>query len=382
MRASNPANNPQRAIARQLKQIERQGAGLALLAHLTSFALVLAFSAGSLVALAGDAFAHFLVEWHAGVIDIPALISFVVSFLLVVCMDVALIVAAGAVRMLKQRRQSGAGIHVAVIIGVSLVEAGTYLYMSALYDHPTTLAVWALIAARSLSAPLTAVYLSLARALPIGARDILYQVELVTARGVIGDMTQIASDPAATTARKLALYQASSVMAPDDRARLDELIAAARVSSPAENTEHMTAEHAMAAVARDLHLADYPPTSGDNSAASVDNSGDDDRPPTGPGSPVVASKLDRQPAPVANVTPIRRGLGRPPRRDRKTASRANARSGKRGKAEEKVRAALASKPEASFEELVKRTRLSESTVSKWLEVIRREGRIAAPSQTA
>jgi hypothetical protein len=147
-------------------------------AHVISFLLVLAFSAGSLVALAGGAFTHFLTEWRAGILDIPALISFSVSFLLVVCMDVALIVAASAVRMLLQRRQPGVGGHVAVIIGVSLVEASTYLYMSWLYDHPTTWEAWLLIAARSLAAPLTAVYLSLARTLPIGARDILYQASM------------------------------------------------------------------------------------------------------------------------------------------------------------------------------------------------------------
>lgn len=367
-RPGSPQAASQRAIERQLHSIERQGAGLAFLAHATSFSLVIAFSAGSLVALAGDAFAHFLSEWRGGVVDIPALISFLVSFLLVVCMDVALIVAASAVRMLLQRRQSGLGIHVAVIVGVSLVEAGTYLYMSAIYDHPTSLAVWLLIAARSLSAPLTAVYLSLARVLPIGARDILYQVELVTARGVIGDMTLIASDPTATTERKLALYQASSVMAPDDRARLDDLIAAARVGSPAENT--YTAEQAIAAVREQL-VIDYPPVIEEPTRTPPE-------PPDDGGSPTVASKPATATRPLAgNVTPLRRGMGRAPRRDKRTASRANARSGRRGTAEKRIRAALASNPGIGFTDLVTRASVSSATASKWLAVIEAERQASA-----
>lgn len=100
----------------------------------------------------------------------------------------------------------------------------------------------------------------------------------------------------------------------------------------------------------------------------------DDRPPTGGGSPTVASKPRG-----GNVTPLRRGLGRAPKRDRKTTARANARSGYRGNAEARVRAALASKPTLTDEELMRVADVSSSTVSKWRRVIEAEQQAAEGS---
>lgn len=146
--------------------------------------------------------------------------------------------------------------------------------------------------------------------------------------------------------------------------------------SPAENSsEHMTAEHAMAAVARELHLSDYPP-------AASNPAPDDDHPPTGPGSPVLASMPAEESA-ARNVTPLRRG-----RSDRRTASRANGRSGKRGTVEHRIRALLAREPRLTQDDVAQRLRVSPSSASKWMAVIEAEQRAAAqraaaqPSQTA
>lgn len=253
---------------------------------------------------------------------------------------------------------------------------------------PLALPTWAAYGVRACIVPLA--FMAAAFLAPLAA-PITAQIEN-EARNVLADVFKIARQQrkrmlkdAQKSGRDLTGALVELVADPDTRRIIAHAYGAIRPDgSPAEN---ITAEQAMQAVARDLKLADYPPSTGDNAPSTGDNPGDDDRPPTGPGSPTVASKLASMPArepatgggAAANVTPIRRGLGRAPRRDRKTASRANARSGKRGKAEEKVRAALASKPDANFDELVARTRLSESTVSKWLEVIRREA--TQPSQT-
>ena len=86
-------------------------------------------------------------------------------------------------------------------------------------------------------------------------------------------------------------------------------------------------------------------------AATPEDAPSDDRPPTGPGSPALASKGTAQAA-ATNVTPMRRaGMGKRPRTDRRTASRANALSGRRGRAEQRVREAFASKPSIGFVEL-------------------------------
>ena len=124
-----------------------------------------------------------------------------------------------------------------------------------------------------------------------------------------------------------------------------------------------------------LSTNDAPTSPAMNGVAVVVASGDrDDRPPTGGGSPTLASKPR-----VGNVTPLRRGLGRSPKRDRKTTARANARSGYRGNAEARVRAALASKPTLTDEKLMRVADVSSSTVSKWRRVIEAEQQAAEAS---
>lgn len=292
-------------VAEQLRDLERQGAGMARLAHLAAFALVLVFSAGSLVALSGEALTALLDSATRGALDVPAAVSIAVSTLLVVAMDMALLVAAATVRMLRLRRQEGAALHVAVIVGVSVVEASTYAYMSYLYDRPASWAVWALIAARALSAPLVAVYLSLARSLPVSARDILAQVELATGRGVVRDMVRIAGDSAAPLERKLSLYSASSVMTPEDSARLAALIAVEQATRAQEIPDAALAGKGQ-----------YTPLVGSDASAEQATAAGEvappDEPPDGPGSglpPVIGERPSHQ-VDSGLVTPFR-SSGRP-----------------------------------------------------------------------
>jgi hypothetical protein len=85
---------------------------------------------------------------------------------------------------------------------------------------------WALILSRALAAPLLSVYLAMARPLPVTARDILAQVELASGVGLIRDAVTIANDASASLGQKVALFGASAVMTPQDRQRLEGLLAA------------------------------------------------------------------------------------------------------------------------------------------------------------
>jgi hypothetical protein len=66
----------------------------------------------------------------------------------------------------------------------------------------------------------------MARPLPVTARDILAQVELASGLGLIRDAVTIANDAEASLSQKVALFGASAVMTPQDRQRLDGLLAA------------------------------------------------------------------------------------------------------------------------------------------------------------
>jgi hypothetical protein len=109
---------------------------------------------------------------------------------------------------------------------VAILEAGTYAYMAWQYETPVTLVAWALILSRALAAPLLSVYLAMARPLPVTVRDILAQVELASGLGLIRDAVTIANDASASLSQKVALFGASAVMTPQDRERLDGLLAA------------------------------------------------------------------------------------------------------------------------------------------------------------
>ena len=214
--------------ARALRDIERQGAHLASLAHLCAGVLIFLFSLGSLISLSAQAFNTVIVSWQRGALDVPAAISVAVSTLLVLAMDTAMLYAASVLRVLAVRGASAdeAAIHRVVLISAALLEASTYTYMSWLYDRPETWALWALTLARALAAPLYAVYLSMARPLPVGPRDIFAQAELASGRGVLRDVTTLANDPSAPLDKKLRMFGAASTMADRERSRLAELIGA------------------------------------------------------------------------------------------------------------------------------------------------------------
>ena len=220
-------NRPRDPVADQLRSLARQGSGQARIAHLFALVLIVLFSAGSLVALAGDALSAVLAGWRSGQVNIPSAISVGVSTLLVPCMDVAMLYAASTLRQMATRRadRRDRAVHIAVLAGVAVVEASTYAYMAGVYEHPANAAAWGLVAGRALAAPLIGVYLSMARPLSVTPRDILYQAELAAGAGVLRDVALAANDAGASLDDKMSLYGAAAEMREADRWRLDSMIA-------------------------------------------------------------------------------------------------------------------------------------------------------------
>ncbi len=264
-------------VETQLADIARQGARMAHVAHVCAAALLILFSAASFVALGGDTFAEIQTRWTANhQLNVAAAISLSVITLMVLAFDVGMLYAASMLRLLATRR-AGLGeqwVHVLVMVSVAAIEAATYMYMAWRYEHPATALAWALIAVRAAAAPLLAVYLSMARPLPVTARDILAQAELASGAGVIRDVVREAQDTSAPLADKIALYGASAVMAAPDRSRLEGMLAVVqrRQDSTSGDRVTITALPAPAATPEDPHP----------------------RPPTGPGSPSVVPIRDRR----------------------------------------------------------------------------------------
>ncbi len=212
-------------VERTMRELAQQGTGMARIAHVCATFMVVLFSLGSLVALSGAAFSAIVTTvQRGGLPSIPEAISIAVSTLMVVCCDIGLIYAAMTLRVLKARgAEDGQLLHWVVLIGVSVIEAGTYLYMSWLYEHPAGWA-WGLVIARALAAPLLSVYLSMARPHPVTPRDILHQAELAQGVQLVRDVIRVAQDPSAPLADKMRLYEASAEMGERDKSRLQQMI--------------------------------------------------------------------------------------------------------------------------------------------------------------
>lgn len=366
------------AVDAQLADIARQGSGMSRLAHACAFAMIVLFSAGSLVTLSGDAVAAIVRGWQSGgAVDVPQAISVGVSGLLVLCLDTGMLLAASTLRVLRARRAPWAErwVHVGIMCGVALVEASTYALMSVTYDRPATLAAWCIILARSLSAPVLSVYLALAQPLPVGPRDILAQVELASGAAVLRDVVAIAHDAGATLERKVRLYDASAVAPEGERARLARLIAVtADTNIPAlpagPSVGHPTASPESAQPAPAIEASDTPP--GAPEAAQRDAQASSEpptRPPTGGGTPAAAPVRTRRTkaAPVIH-------LATPPE-VRRAAAQARAGgtypSGVRtGSVEAKARAAW--RPDMTVGQLQRAAGISRSSAAKYRKVFAAE----------
>ena len=229
-------------VEAQLRDIARQGTFGAMISHFFATLLIILFSTASLIALGADSMRAVLVSLAHGSVDIPNAVATGVTALLVPAMDVAMLRAASKIRLLATRRatRSEMALHVVVMATISAIEAGTYCYMAAIYEHPGSGVAWALIIARSASAPLIGVYLAMDRPHPVTSRDILAQVELGAGAGVIRDVTEIANDASATLDRKMELFGASAVMREHERDRLNDLIAVAKKHATSQPSQQPT----------------------------------------------------------------------------------------------------------------------------------------------
>ena len=359
-------------VAAQLRDIARQGASMARLAHACAFLLIVLFSAGSLVALGGDALIAILAGWQQGRVDMPATISVAVSTLLVLCMDTAMLYAASMLRLLATRRAEAheRRIHQLVMGTVAVLEAATYAYMGARYEHPAGAVVWALIAARAAAAPLLSVYLSMARPLPITARDILYQAELAAGQGVIRDVVSVARDASAPLADKMALYGAAATMIASDRQRLDDMIAV--VAQRQTPTARVLADGITPAVdplRAPQEARELPDRDGVGIEPSTTREAPP-RPPTGPGSPAAAPVRTRRRETASAASVLRLEA---PKEWRQNAGRgrANGRGvrtpARTATVEARVRAVW--QPGMSVTQLERTAGISRNAAGKWRKVL-------------
>jgi hypothetical protein len=360
-----------------LSDLRKQGSSRARVAHFFASLLVVLFSAGSLVALGNDALNAVLEQWQADhTLNIPSTITLAVTFLMVIAMDIGLIHAAGMLRVLAARRaQFGERwVHIGVMIVVSALESGSYAYMSWKYEHPVSLAAQVLISARALAAPLLAVYLSTARAVPVTARDMLAYAELSAGGGVLRDIVKAANDHSIDLPRfayKMKLFGASAVMIPEDRARLQSMIAAVAEGTGSVGHSTHTQEGTQSADTANpfsrvepLEPSESPPN---------------DKPPTGPGSPTASPvRTDDSAAEKTKTSAaIRLVSGRQQRVATRGSNRRPVRTPPLGPNLEDLARKAWANGHTSIERMRRATGMSRTAAASWVRTLKAESAIRA-----
>lgn len=288
----------------------------------------------------------------------------------------------------QERDRAGLQVNIGVLAVLLAFSAWNQLgYLSGVWTPPHTgplaLPLWAAYAVRALIVP--AAFMAAAFLAPL-APPITAQIE-GEARATLADVFKIARKQ-----RKRMLKEAQASgrdltgalveLVSDDTTRRIIAHAYHAIRAPEQPVTSQTGIDAPERIEATTAL----PTAASAGANAAASAGADDpsivtpapdRPPTGPGSPAVASrqlqKAAAQAASAANVTPMRRsGLGKPPRQNKRISSRANGSSGKRGTVQKRIRALLAQEPDLTQDAVVARLGVSPSSASKWMAVIEAE----------
>jgi hypothetical protein len=217
-------------VREALEKVEEQNSGIVRTAHGFAILLIVATSVASLISLGRDLVSK--LSWPPTRDSIPVMCGVAILLILVTAMDVGSLYAAAQVRVLSGRQAEGKEIaqHWAVMLLVSALEAGTYIYMMFLYETPHNLVTGVLVVARGLAVPVLALYLATARPMTVTPADIAHQSGLITGKAVLNDLITLATDPNAATpqlARKIAMYLAAAPLSEKEKVRLRNMYRAA-----------------------------------------------------------------------------------------------------------------------------------------------------------
>lgn len=173
---------------RALKRATSHGAAMLAFARLWSIPLMIFFSIGALVTLGWTPLQHNIALYLAGQpLDYVELAGLAVTVVFVIGMDVAMIVAAVMLRNAQNRQaRFGETWHLwFVMVSVGALEAATFITMVEGYEHPQTVAAWALLVGRGVMAPIIAIFLSLAGEQPVSHRDVRHLLQVRSGEGLL-----------------------------------------------------------------------------------------------------------------------------------------------------------------------------------------------------
>ena len=216
---------PADKVLAKLDRIEQENERSVKMDHRFGAIAVVTIAAAAMIGMSAESITHFFAK-TAKPIDA---ISFIIAFVAVIVMNRGLLAAARNIRRAESRGETASQGDQRTLYGVMLMEALSFGYMLSTFEHPSTAIQWALLVGRAVVLPYATVYLEQQREMPIDPQDIGIQTEIASGMGVLRDFVMSANDRNVPTALKVAYYQASATLTPEQDRKLSAMQTAAQV---------------------------------------------------------------------------------------------------------------------------------------------------------
>lgn len=174
--------------ARELRKAANHGTVMMAWGRLWAIILLVFFSAGALVTLAGVPIQHIATAvQHGQPFNIAEAITTATILALVIGMDLAMVIATMMIRAFRARGKTFADWwgYLVLALFVGAIEALTFGVMIVNNEHPTGAVAWLLVVARSLAVPVCAVFLSLVSNLPVTPNDVRAKLQIEAGQGLM-----------------------------------------------------------------------------------------------------------------------------------------------------------------------------------------------------
>jgi hypothetical protein len=203
--------SPEEKLERKLKGIERENENQVKLDHKTGNMLVFAIATAAILGMAPDA----IFAIAAQRFDTKDLIPLLVSFVVVIGANRALISAAGEIRYRKSRGEKADFQDRLILFSVMAIEAISFYYMLWIFAPTDSLVMHLLDGGRAIILPLVTVYLEQRVVHPIDPKAISVQSEIGLGLGVMFDFIRMAYDHSLPLALKIQNYRSTADLTPD-----------------------------------------------------------------------------------------------------------------------------------------------------------------------
>jgi len=215
--------SPEETVQAKLDKIEHNAEATVKWDHRTGNLLVVSIAIAAMLGMAPDA----VLSLASGHVSVSKLLPVIVSFIVVLGANRALISAAGDIRYHHARHERVPLNSFFVLYSVMLIEAVSFHYMLSVFSPATSTTIALLDWARAVLLPYVTMYLEQRIVKPIDPKLIATQSEIGQGIGVMHEVVRLAYNRSIPLALKLQNYRAVADLTPDMDIKLARMTRAA-----------------------------------------------------------------------------------------------------------------------------------------------------------